>query len=164
LRPPDAPGSQSHLSLRGTQGMSPGNPQDGHSSNSSSASGMPGLVSSSSSNGSGHNIRSHGRGRSSRDTTSSDEGDDEDTRTEAAAQQLHETQRAAHAAPQASLTQCHRRCAHMHAPRIAGGPWKQCTNRCREQWNHNRLHNCYGDQWRYFRPVWMCARKQRKQV
>ena len=132
--------------------MSPGNPQDGHSSSSSSASGVPDLVSSSSSNGSGHNIRSHGRSRSSRenrlnDTTSSDEGDDEDTRTEAAARQLHETERAAHAAPQASPTQCHRRCAHMHAPRIAGGPWKQCTNRCREQWNHNRLHNCYGDQW-----------------
>lgn len=74
---------------------------------SSSSDGVPAIVSSSSSSDSG-------------DTTSSDEGDDEDTRTEAAARQLHETQGAAHAAPQASLTKCRRLCAHMHAPRRAG--------------------------------------------
>ena len=165
--PQDGPSSNN------SSAMSTGNPQGGHSSSSSSASGVPALVSSSSSDGvpaymlsssssdSGHNIienspngfsRSHGRSRSSRenwlnDTTSSDEGDDEDTRTEAAARQLHETQRAAHAAPQASLTKCHRLCAHMHAPRRAGGPWIQCTNQCREKENHNCRHNCYGDQW-----------------
>ncbi len=159
---------------RGTQRMSPGSPQDGHShrdtSNSSSASGMPGLTDSSS-NGSGRNItknlpnfssRSHGRSSISRenlldDTTSSEEGnDDEDTQTklvvslimkEAAAQQLREKQRAAHAAPapQASLTKCHRLCAHMHAPRRAGGPWIQCKNQCRDKHDHNGRHNCYGD-------------------
>ena len=109
--------------------------------------------------GRGHNIienspngfsRSHGRSRSSRenllnDTTSSDEGNDEDTRTEAAARQLHETQRAAHAAPQASLTKCHRLCAHMRAPRREGGPWIQCEDRCGEKMDHNCRHDCWGN-------------------
>ena len=161
--------------LMGTQRMSPGNPQDGHSlrdtSNSSSASSikMPELVTSSSDdNGSFRNntknspnfsSRSHGRHSSiSRenlldDTTSSEEGNDEDTRTKLfslimkkyATRQSHEKQRAAHTVPQASLTKCHRLCAHMHAPRRAGGPWIQCKNQCRDKDDHNGRHSCYRD-------------------
>ena len=141
--------------LMGTQRMSPGNPQDGHSlrdtSNSSSSgiSVMPELIDDSSS-GSGRNSREN----LSSDTTSSEEGNDEDTRTKLfslimkkyATRQSHEKQRAAHTVPQASLTKCHRLCAHMHAPRRAGGPWIQCTNQCREKENHNGRHNCF-DQW-----------------
>ena len=176
--------------------MSTGNPQDGHSSSSSSASGMPGLVFSESGRSSAENglndatssddegdddeddddeatnsspgidvmpelidHSSSGSGRNSRenlasDSTSSEEDNAEDTRTKLfsliskkyATWQSYEKQRAARTIPQASLTKCHRLCAHMHAPRRAGGPWIQCANECREKENHNGRHNCY-DQW-----------------
>ena len=146
MRPPDAPGSQSHLSLRGTQGMSPGNPQDGHSSSSSSASDMQGLVFSESGRSSGENWLNDA---TSSDDEGDDEGDNEDTRTEAAARQLHSDLPAVRR-EQLSLfryarIQCQRFCTRMHPPCIEGGPGIQCKNQCRDKHDHNGRHSCYGD-------------------
>ena len=141
--------------------MSPGNPQDDHSSSSSSASGMPGLVFSESGRSSGENWLNdatssddegdddEGDDDEGDDNEGDDEGDNEDTRTEAAARQLHSDLPAVRR-EQLSLfrytrIQCQRFCARMYPPCIEGGPWVQCKDQCQDKHDHNGRHNCYRD-------------------
>jgi hypothetical protein len=146
--------------------MSHGNPQDGHSSNSSSASGMPGLVFSESGRSSGENWFNDANSSDDKgdddednddegdddegdDDEGDDEGDNEDTLTEAAARHLHSDLPAVRR-EQLSLfryacTKCQHFCSRMHPPCVVGGPWIRCQNQCTDKHDHNGRHSCYGD-------------------
>ena len=138
---------------RGTQRMSPGSPQDGHSqrdtSNSSSASSikMPELVTSSSdSNGSFRNNTKNSPNFSSR------MGSRRTGTKELLTPHRHEDKwhKGCQLFPprqekeKARLPKCHHRCALMHPPCIDGGSWMQCKSQCQDKHDHNGRHNCYG--------------------
>ena len=146
--------------------MSHGNPQDGHSSNSSSASGMPGLVFSESGRSSGENWFNDANSSDDKgdddednddegdddegdDDEGDDEGDNEDTLTEAAARHLHSDLPAVRREQlplfRYACMKCQHFCSRMHPPCVVGGPWIRCQNQCTDKHDHNGRHSCYGD-------------------